>query len=341
MPLGGVRVGSSARSFGGAGPAALPLKRAGPEGIAPELPAGGPLRPSVGIARLPGDRRRSVDDSPVKPYTLAAIAIVLAAALGEAFGHLRDRADRHMKKVRTVYIAVGIVGLVVAASWASAEASRPDAVTSPLAEPAPPPGVNDVVPVPGARGGWGPGTRLTYTLAEPPDKAVLNSITDNKTFGDERNLVQVRNLTTDSQFAEDAEVCRGQHAEWFVLVASDASAGLGDAGTVRGLGYRALAGDLDTSTPVTVVLSSTNAGEVWDSADVHCGGRAITLRFLPGTARMISNGTSAAGMFVGGDPFQGTVPIGAERADGTFPAGKLSNGQDGGIGYITFQTLVL
>jgi len=271
-------------------------------------------------------------------YFYGALALVAAAIVAEIVAHLSERLRPQLRQVRVAYLIVGLLGFAAVAIWAGRAGTPAEAV--PVVGPAPPPGISDVVPSPALGGGWGP-DRATYTMAHPAGGPVLNSITDNSAYGDERNFVQVRNLTKGGKFAEKADVCRGEHAEWFVLIANDASSSLGDKGTVRDLTMRALAGDKGTRTPVTVELQSSNAGRVWDSASVSCGDRAVTLRFLPGTARVISNASSAAGWFLDGDPFQGPLTAGAERPDGLFPADKLSNGKDGWVGYVVFQTAVL
>lgn len=271
-------------------------------------------------------------------YIYGAVALILAAVASELTAHLSERLRPRMRRLRAVYLALILIGVAFGAVWAGMQGRSPQAI--PMDGPAPPPGLSDVVPVPGVQGGWGP-ERRTYSMEHPSTEPALNSIRDNKVYGDERNFVQVRNLTRDETFSETANACRGEHAEWFVLLASDASPDLGDAGTVRGLTLQAMAGEKPSTTPVTVWLRTSNAGQVWDSASVSCGGQAVTLRFLPGTARVVSNSTSAAGWFLDGDPFQGPLTIGAERADGLLPADKLSNGKDGWVAYVVFQTVVL
>lgn len=191
-------------------------------------------------------------------------------------------------------------------------------------------------------GGWG-SERELFTMSEPAPYAVLNSITDDKQYGDQRNFVQVRNVTADGKFADEVHACAGDLIEVFFLAANNASDSLAStAATVHGLEASLVTGG--TGTPkvsLGVVLSAKNASTVWDGADISCRSSGIKLTYLQNSAKLYSNLAKPADYFtLDRDVFsEHGGPIGARGADGELPVGRVS-GEDAGTVYVLLTMMV-
>lgn len=217
--------------------------------------------------------------------------------------------------VRRIAFWVGIVALFVCTIGGFTVASfLPKAGSTPTPTPTPTP--------PSSSAGWGP-ARNTFTLNSPATYAVLNSITDNPNFGDERNFVQVKNakITNAGSWKDTLEVHLGD--EIYVRAYYENSAGdnFRDDPTSWIQGARAYLTyhtDGDFLNPVGVQIHADNASTVWDGATL----RSKTLfRLVPeeksgliennfhtdGYPFAVSTMTSPDGLLLGYQKMDGTI----------------------------------
>ena len=187
-------------------------------------------------------------------------------------------------------------------------------------------------------GGWGP-ERETFTSTEPATYAVLNSITDNPTHGDERNFVQIRPLGSSNE--SYAEMVRGDIGDEFVvyaLVANDAADNLASLpATLQGLTATLSLKANGTDLPLSVILAAKNAPEVWDGASVITT-KPASLRYVAGSTKFHTHAVND-GYSVPDDNFGAGSPIsiGYDSSDGNLPVGYDKDGNYMGSGYLTFR----
>lgn len=257
---------------------------------------------------------------PVWPIVIASAS----AAAAVAVGFIRERRYPHSRK-REVYFRALLVVMVftltlISGIWGKQIDERSVIIAQT-------PGAISMQDEPHT---WGP-PREIFTMEEPAYSPTLNSITNHPSHGDERNFVQVRQLGAEGQkFANRAEICPGDTAEFYIFVANDAAARLGESGTIRGLRLNGMAAQSSSETTTTMLLSATNAGSVWSSVEISCAGRSVDMRFLKGTLLAHFDKNQSARV-VDGNPFAAAVPIGRDRDDGTIPC------VDGWFGYLKFQ----
>lgn len=206
------------------------------------------------------------------------------------------------------------------------------------------------VVIPATLFAWGPATRVTFTMAHPADYVTFNSITDNQTFGDERNFVQVRNATDNTQFGENTTLTPGKEYEVRAYYHNNASTSLNDAAhNYAGIATGAF---MRTEIPATVAggaqarvtsfVGATNAkhldaagnnlgNQVWDEAfGTNSTNSTIALNYIAGSARIQSNG-AVNGKTVSDTLFTTGAPIGYSALDGKLP-GCLQYS-----GYVTYR----
>lgn len=259
-------------------------------------------------------------------FLWTGVLLLVGAGVGLTVNQITSRLQSEFRVPGWSQLAMTLVALISLGAYVTIAI---DNASTPLAST---PDDEAITSLPGA-GGWGPG-RETYTKENPPAKPVLNSITDNPTAGDERNFVQVRNATRSSKYAEDIQACSGDTVEVYVGVWNDAASQLGEDGTIRGLRMHALASDQIERTSIGMVLSSTNAGSVWDSATLSCAGRPVSLEYLEGASRIFFS-KDIGGRILEADPFRDPVPLGRDAPDGRFPATGVWGG------YLVLQLTVL
>jgi len=197
------------------------------------------------------------------------------------------------------------------------------------------------------RTGWGP-KRQTYTMEQPASSPVLNSITDNPVQGDERNFFQCRDLgMKDAVFADQVIEYPGHTYECYLFFDNDTAPNLAQ-WAAPNLGENPLAMLHDTTARVLLPsaglqnpgleahLSASNVlppapSDVWDSCE-FIGFDKITLSYVPGSARMVTNATPKDGT-----PLKGDATL-------TTTGALIGDDQDGYLGqnagYITFKILV-
>lgn len=176
---------------------------------------------------------------------------------------------------------------------------------------------------------WGPASRPTFTLEEPADYPVFNSITNHTGFGDERNFVSIREAGVGT-YKDEIDIVPGKEYEVYVLVHNNAKSRLNDIPTEGGVGI-AVNVRLNAVVPLvvkkgekgtitsTISADNTNPKEVWDEAYVTATAGTVDLSYVPGSAIIHSNGAvngrvlsealfSAEGTFLGYDSLNGVIP---------------------------------
>lgn len=182
------------------------------------------------------------------------------------------------------------------------------------------------VVVPAALFAWGPSNRPTFTMANPADHVVFNSITDNPDMGDERNFVRIREAGV-GNYGDVVNVQPGKEYEVEVFYHNNAATIYNDAqynyaGIAQNVTARvempaeAKAGQ---QVHITGYVSASNATpqSVWDEAYLTSN-QDVALRYVDGSAKVhtkgaingqaVSNSLYTTGALLGFNAFDGKVP---------------------------------
>lgn len=200
--------------------------------------------------------------------------------------------------------------------------------------------VTAVIAIPASLLAWGP-TRPTYTMGHPADHVTFNSITDNPAHGDERNFVQIRNVTDNGKFGENVTLTAGKEYEVYAFYHNNASTELNDAahnyvGIAHGAYMRAeLPASVAAGTTgrVNGYVGASNASpkEVWDEAFMkNDSGAAMDLRIVPGSAKITSNG-AVNGAALPDALYTTGTSLGYTKLDGELPGCTQYSG------YVTYR----
>ena len=146
--------------------------------------------------------------------------------------------------------------------------------------------------VPAALFAWGP-DRPTYTIEHPADHVTFNSITNNPNYGDEREFVTIKDMTTGGSLTNNATLVPGHTYKVQMYVHNDASETLNTAennykGIARNTTVRAvLPASVEGNDTVDGFVSASNAtpGTVYDTAALKSNGR-VNLEFVSGSAML-------------------------------------------------------
>lgn len=193
--------------------------------------------------------------------------------------------------------------------------------------------------VPAALFAWGP-DRPTYTIEQPADHVVFNSITNNPAHGDERNFVQIKEASaSNSTYAEEVALQPGKEYEVFVYFHNNASSTLNDAAhQYKGI---ALNTKMRVQMPASVqagekarftgIVSADNANpqQVWDEA-YGSSSSAVALRYVQNSAVIHSFG-AVNGKTLPDSLVSTGTPLGYNALDGKVP------GCNEFSGYVTFR----
>ncbi len=172
---------------------------------------------------------------------------------------------------------------------------------------------------------WGP-DRPTYTMADPADHVVFNSITDNPDQGDERNFVNVREAGVGT-YGDDIQLKPGKEYEVSVFYHNNASSTLNDAEhDYAGIALNAMmrvqmpaSVKAGQEARITGFVSADNAqpGQVWDEAYGQAS-QDMDLRYVQNSAKIHTNGAIngqtlpssllTTGALLGYDAFDGKLP---------------------------------
>ena len=144
----------------------------------------------------------------------------------------------------------------------------------------------------GATFAWGP-NRTTYTMEQPADHVVFNSITNNPNYGDEREFVTIKDVTTGTQLTNTATLLPGHEYKVQVYVHNNAATNLNASGVgiAHGTTVRAaLPASVNGSETVDGFVTASNATpkEVYDTAALKSTGN-VDLEFVNGSAMLHTN----------------------------------------------------
>ncbi len=148
------------------------------------------------------------------------------------------------------------------------------------------------VAVPATLFAWGP-DRATYTMEHPADHVVFNSITNNPNYGDEREFMTVKDLTTGGSLTNTAKMIPGHEYQFQIYIHNNAATELNASGkgiakdvTVRAALPKTVNGT--ASADGFVKASNAQPPEVWDSASLTSDS-AVNLQFVNGSAMLHTN----------------------------------------------------
>lgn len=146
--------------------------------------------------------------------------------------------------------------------------------------------------VPAALFAWGP-DRPTYTMAHPADHPTFNSITDNPNYGDEREFMTVKDLTTGGTLTNKAKMIPGHEYQFQVYIHNNAASELNASGKAiaKDVTVRAqLPASVNGTDTADSFITSSNATpkEIWDSASLTSDS-AVSLQFVNGSAMLHTN----------------------------------------------------
>ena len=142
--------------------------------------------------------------------------------------------------------------------------------------------------------GWGPERKL-YTIEEPAEYPVFNSIKNNAVIGDERDFVRIVDKGSGSVYSSDIEIEANKQYEVYIYYHNNASSTYND----KEHDYKGVACNVRLSTyfPLSLVagehgvvgakISSTNTDPqaVWDSARITAK-EDVTLHFVTASAKI-------------------------------------------------------
>ncbi len=182
-----------------------------------------------------------------------------------------------------------------------------------------------VLVIPATLLAWGP-DRTTYTMANPADHVVFNSITDNPDQGDERNFVNVREAGVGT-YGDDIQLKPGKEYEVSVFYHNNASSSLNDAEhNYAGIALNSM---MRVQMPASVksgqearitgFVSADNAqpGQVWDEAYGQAS-QDMDLRYVQGSAKIHTNG-AINGQTLPNSLLTTGAPLGYDAFDGKVP----------------------
>lgn len=187
--------------------------------------------------------------------------------------------------------------------------------------------------VPALLNAWGP-ARTTFTVAQPADHVVFNSITDNPVVGDERQFVGIKDNTNTAAGGWQNSVVAQPGHEYLVRVYihNNAAANLNLVAQNTRV-TAALSTATGKSVPITAYVSADNASpqKVW--ADVSLtSAQDFNIAYVPGSAMLYNNVTGQAGRGVSDSIVNpGGALVGYQSNDGKIP------GCFQYAGYLTFK----
>lgn len=139
---------------------------------------------------------------------------------------------------------------------------------------------------------WGP-DRPTYTMERPADHVTFNSITNNPNYGDEREFVTIKDVTTGGGLTNSADLVPGHEYQVQVYVHNNAASNLNAGGT--GIAHdttvrAALPASVNGSETVDGFVVASNAApkEVYDTAALKSAGN-VDLEYVNGSAMLRTN----------------------------------------------------
>ncbi|MBR3122210.1 DUF11 domain-containing protein [Candidatus Saccharibacteria bacterium] len=183
---------------------------------------------------------------------------------------------------------------------------------------------------------WGP-KRKTFTWKDPAPYATFNSITDNPGVGDERNFVQMREISQ-QYYQDEVTLKAGKTYEVYIYYHNNADGhevgktaiGIADGASVKSSFPATVKKGKRATITATIFASDTDPLEVWDGVYMNPT-EDLYLRYIPGTAT-IHNGGKLNGQNIGPDYLFGDgALLGYNKFSGILP------GCNEYAGYITYR----
>lgn len=192
------------------------------------------------------------------------------------------------------------------------------------------------VVVPAALFAWGP-DRPTFTFEEPAQHVTFNSITNNPGHGDERNFVQIKDVTAGTRFVENVDLTPGHEYEVYSFYHNNAATSLNasGAGVAQNAKMRIqmpATAQSNETVNITGIVSASNAQpqQVWDEAYGKATSGDVVLRYVQESATIHNNGTTNGQKLSDALLTTGTN-LGFNALDGVLP------GCNEFSGYVTFR----
>jgi len=132
--------------------------------------------------------------------------------------------------------------------------------------------------------------RPTFTWANPASYITFNSITDNPVWGDERQLLKVRDVNANtSAYATQAQVSDNQEIVMAVYFHNNAETFLNLTATNTTVKFDLPSNSATTLSPKAYITAdNATPRQVWSTADLS-GSRPFSLTYEPGTAKLYTN----------------------------------------------------
>lgn len=176
---------------------------------------------------------------------------------------------------------------------------------------------------------WGP-ERETYTMEEPADHAIFNSITNNSSIGDERDFVRIGEVNSDETMLEnEVEIVPGKQYLVYIYYHNNASTAYNNSGYDNvgvAVAVRMASSFSTEVTPsesgtitATITADNTDPKSVWDEAYMTTSSGKVSLKYVEGSAK-IHNDWEADGSVLPSSLFtaEGT-PLGCDELNGVIP----------------------
>ncbi|WP_399879982.1 hypothetical protein ACGH7X_00095 [Streptomyces sp. BBFR51] len=179
--------------------------------------------------------------------------------------------------------------------------------------------------------GWGP-DRPTFTEADRPERATLNSVTDNPRHGDERNFLSVTEVATGQRYVGgDVTLQPGQTYEATVFFRNDADPGT-QTGVSTGTRVRAtLPARVKGRERISAFLQSDSAepARLWQSLALATpADTSVSVRIVPDSARIYTEAAPKGVSLPTDELFSeaGTL-IGCSAQDGVLTGARQCEGR--------------
>ncbi|MDB5183350.1 MAG: exported protein of unknown function [Candidatus Saccharibacteria bacterium] len=197
-----------------------------------------------------------------------------------------------------------------------------------------------IVAIPAAVLAYGP-DRPTFTITDPATYVTFDSITNDPSYGDERNFFRVKDVTTGEQYGDTANLKSGDKYEALIFYHNNASSDLNTSGV--GIAHGAYArtalpsvihaGTSSTTAEAYVGATNANPQTVYDYINFsNSGAGDIAIRYVDNSAKIFNNGATNGQAINENALFSSTgTPLGFDSLNGDLPA------CDHYSGYITFD----
>ena len=176
-------------------------------------------------------------------------------------------------------------------------------------------------------------------MEDPAPYALLNSLTDNPTVGDERNFFRVRLDEKGTTYSDSIDVKPGDVvlvSLWLRNAAADNLAG--PAATIHGLQCQLYVPVAAKDLPLGATLQAKNATTVWDGAMIHST-TPISVQIVNGSAEFSTN---QADYKLPDSLGKGEwTTLGETGPDGEFPVGLDNDGRGQGTAWLLYKLIVV